>query len=191
MASASFQEEGVKDMSVVVDWGSIPEWLASLAAIFALTFGALAARAAWDTARSHSVQLQFLEDADRRRAEAARKWQAGKFAVWVRMGEEGKPQVACFNGSGLPVYKLRISLIIDGGVVGRPVVYSVKGPDAEPGVLNYASRCVLQLASNELGQGESPPDWDGVYRDGRIGLRIEFLDSNGIEWVREADGRLR
>ncbi|GEL20740.1 hypothetical protein PA7_45770 [Pseudonocardia asaccharolytica DSM 44247 = NBRC 16224] len=178
---------------VSIDWGSVPDWLAGIGAVLALIFAAAAAKAAWAANKVQARQLARLDQVDLDNRASEERAQASKIAAWIRMVESGAPAVVCFNGSALPIYRLKIFPVLHGEeMLDRGVTYSVKGPDSSPRVLDHATS-VIKAAFVERGPANDEGgglDWGDLYAEGRISVSISFVDSAGRSWRRGVAGRL-
>jgi hypothetical protein len=170
----------------------VPDWVAAGGAVFALAFGAIAARAAWDATKFQAKQLRQLEDAEERRVEDVARRQAANFATWLRLtGPPVRPVIVCFNGSNLPIYRLRITLRVHG--VDYPddaAIYATKGPDAQARVLEYATKKLVDKAESILAEEGEVIEWPSLYRTGAVSITARFVDADGVEWVRDERGGL-
>lgn len=176
---------------MTIDWGSFPDWLAGLAAVFALGFAGAAAQAAWKASKIQARQIEKLEQAELRRAEAERRSQAERVAIWIRMAEDSKPAVVCFNGSGLPVYHLRITAVLSGPEdVSEDVYYAVKGPDMAPRVLGHATTVLVRGVAEKSGALTNGQTWSDIYKEGRLTASVTFVDVGGRKWCRQSSGEL-
>lgn len=76
----------------MINWGSVPDWLAGLGSTLALLFAFLAVRSA-------NAQLRIIEN-DRRQA------QAQGIGVWLSQDESGSYHYNLINTSQLPVHSV-------------------------------------------------------------------------------------
>jgi hypothetical protein len=173
-----------------VDWGSVPDWLAGSGAVVALVFAAVAARAAWEASRMQTIQLAKLEDAERQRRDDDERVQASRVGLWIRIMPDGSPAVACLNGSGLPIYRLEIGVVVGGEELSATTTYAFKGPDLQPGTLRYATSELLISRKSEIFDRADVGSWSEVYQSGRIALVVRFVDTFGRGWARSGTGHL-
>ncbi|WP_433507999.1 hypothetical protein ACQP04_16990 [Pseudonocardia halophobica] len=94
-----------------VDWGSVPDWLAGIGSILALTFAYFAVRAAF---RANRFQAEQIRDA----ALDKHREQASQVAIWSPNGEISKTSstenliLHSVNRSGLPVYGIQVAVFV-------------------------------------------------------------------------------
>lgn len=178
-------------LSMAVDWGSVPDWLAGTGTILAVAFAATAAKAAWKANQIQARQLERLEQSDSIRMTNEDRAQAQRVAVWLRMSDTPTPSIVCFNGSDLPVYGLRIHFALQGKkMVESQAYYAVKGPDSAPRVLGYATKQIMSTVMREAENCDRELDWTSVYQNNAFDLTVQFRDSGGRTWTRLGDGEL-
>lgn len=148
----------------VLDWGSVPTWVATVGALAAVGF----------TGRTYVLnRQQKLQE------------QASKVACWIApVGKPSTWSVALINGSDLPVYSLigrvtsprenRTILTIDMDVLPptqQPIIKDVGADTFDPLDLDH-----LILSSEFDDRAQAVP--------------IRFRDSAGVNWRRDNGGRL-
>jgi len=168
-----------------VDWGTVPEWLSGSASVLALVLAAFAARAAWRSSGLQASELKHLQRLEMERVGDAEKSQARQVSAWIRFDSAGMPVVVCRNGSDLPVYKLNLTCAY-GAASTVSVEYSVKGPDASPKELGYATARLRDNAAVALTAAE----WGSLYESDLLSVEIRFKDAAGKAWRRDRFGGL-
>jgi hypothetical protein len=173
----------------VIDWGSVPDWLAGAGAVAALFFAAITARTALAATHAQARQLEQLQRSEDQREREEIRHQASKVTAWIRLDRDGRGAIICLNGSGQPIYNLTFRCETPDVTVST--YYAVKGPDVAPKRLNYATDR-LRVGIESI--AEAPPAvgyWSNLYRDNQLSLSMTFLDVNGRWWLRDTRGYLR
>lgn len=175
-----------------LDWGSVPAWLAGLAALVAVVYARAAARSARETSASQQTQIEDIRREGALRREEQRREQAAGVTIWVTTlkeeKQEGRDQsladlrvgVCMSNSSELPIYQL----LFVGHVRGKHFVdrYTTIGPRTLRRVLGRLSRDVNAALEEE--------DHVQLLVDDNIRVSCSFRDSSGIWWYRRVDGAL-
>ena len=96
-----------------------------------------------------------------------------------------------YEWQGLPVYRFTLTLVLGGDEWDEDsVTYSVKGPDASPKILEYATSKLVSKAVEALQATGGRPAWSELYRTGDLAVSVRFVDVSGICWRRSPDGKL-
>lgn len=169
----------------MVDLGSVPDWLAAVAASSALLFARSAVIASNKTNDAQSDQLRRLEQADAERVDVERRWQADKVAAWfVTSGEEMRPSTRFINTSGLPIYDVVIRFAAPWGE--ETIRYPVMSPQADV----HELRWVNEMVSRARLRAQERRSWQELYGEQVVRLSIDFTDISGNRWRRDHGGRL-
>jgi hypothetical protein len=132
---------------VVIDWGSVPDWLSGVGGIGALVAAIVAVvytRKAFRLQRDQVAQLTV----------DSRRQQAAKIAVWMERDGDGVSRaLLAFNGSDAPVYRAAVkcanpampSLFWDASTVFPPGEYR---RDLDPSSERWAIELVFMDGSN-------------------------------------------
>lgn len=164
-----------------MELGSVAELISGFGTLAALLAASVAAKAAIQTNRQQGKQLNYLEDAERRRQVEADQRDAANIAVWTGIGDEGRPAVRLVNNSGLPTYDLTVWMTVPGNL---QVDYQVHGP-TDGRILRRASKEILQWAD-----GIDDLDWARFLADGQLGCAATFRDASNRWWLRDFNGAL-
>ena len=168
-----------------MDFGSLPDWVAALAASAALLFARSAVMAANHTNHAQAAQLARLEEEDRHRIAAERRAQADKVAAWlVISGATAQPLARFVNHSGLPIYD---AVVMCSAPWGNEVVsYPAMSPQSSPHELRWVNEKIV-LGREAAGEKRS---WQDLHRRDLLPLTITFTDVGGRRWRRESRGDL-
>ena len=167
----------------MVQWGTVPDWFSAVGSVAALFFAGGAAWAAIRGMRQQDLQIRRMEASERRREEEREREQASQVAAWIILETGALPSVICVNASGRPVYN--VLLTMRAGSLTLACDYAVKGPDAAPKKLNYATGQLLEMGH------PSDTDWTTLYRSGDLRVSMRYQDVVGKIWERSEEGRLR
>lgn len=185
--------DAVPVLHVTIEGGpSVTDWLTACAT---LATPVIALAALWPVWR----QLRLL-------AAEKEHEQAARFAMWAQY-EADEMLVLYANGSSLPVYNVRGTIIVGDGK--RPTIFDrgVIGPTAEP----VRDRAISRLVNGEIltslrenfgdrvdrtnMYGDEDPPADVLIGRSELAksvqVSVSFRDAAGIAWHRTADGRLR
>lgn len=163
-------------------WGSIPDWIAAVGTILAV---------------SVSVSLAAFEIRQRRRSETllagegerARSTDAASVVAWVETKQvKGKSRstLRLLNAGRRPVFAITMVPVSYGGFRrGQRIVTPVLGPGMH----------LDEPFDGEVNDLLAPEHADDHYVHpdpaARIGVKLIFRDSAGLNWERGIDGRLR
>jgi hypothetical protein len=179
-------------MSVAaVDWGDVPTWLASFAAVAALIAAIVAAKQARRLYQIEVDRDRLAADDRRRAADDARRLQASRFVAWQdqRSGtlETGEFVVldllVAENRSDLPLFAVDVSATAADGRELNGFKVGTMPPGAR------------QEVPLEQGGGPRTLSADAVrdaYQEALRGIEIEakFTDTSGVRWMRSPSGSL-
>lgn len=90
----------------MLDWGSIPDWLAGVGAVTALWF---ARKAAISAGKTNEQQAKQLSNQAKQIADAnaeIKKRQATEVSLWLESGPDHQARYRISNRSGQPIYNL-------------------------------------------------------------------------------------
>ena len=165
-----------------LDWGSVPDWIASVSASSALTFAALAVRAANKTNRQQAMQIetQRQQIADRKEAdrEVQLRAQASLVATWY---SDGAAIIA--NSSSLPIFDVYLY-----AKKNRGNGWEVNGNGAMIVVPPGQSR--VQIFETDASEYEQPSRTSDVELHAQRMIEIFFMDATGNIWFRDFFGLL-
>ena len=88
----------------MIDWGSVPDWIAAGAGLFAVVFAAVAGLAAFKAYKIQKMQLNSL-------FEDKRQEQASKVATWIEEHGDRKPVIVILNSSDLPIFAVDVRVV--------------------------------------------------------------------------------
>ena len=168
-----------------VSWGDVPAWVLGGAALLAFVLAVRAAHLRHEELRTSERRLAALEE-DRWRDQASRvaAWASevsldpppGDLA-FVAEPDAAVPHevvIACHNGSGEPVYDLKVGVYGDDGNLWEPAPLSLLPPETTRHI-----RISVPLALRRGGEQEELP-----------AVRVIFRDARGRSWARTRRGRL-
>lgn len=145
------------------DWGSVPAWLSSLAAVLALIFAATAAVLSRRTFGIQSSQY-------RAGVEAERRAQASLVSVWWGWRDSGAGEWGAYvrNASQAPIYQAHIAFVrADDRRTVTKIGLDLIPPSDRPSF--------YRVSDTELE---------------RCRTRLTFTDATGARWIRDEYGRL-
>lgn len=144
------------------DWGSVPAWVSSFAAVLALLFAAAAALLSRRTFRIQS-------DQHRAALEAERQAQAALVSVWWGWHDDDREKWGAYvrNASQAPVYQAHVAFL---SADGRKTVAKI-GPMLVP----PSDQPVFYRVDGELNGCRT---------------RLTFTDATGSRWIRDEYGHL-
>lgn len=152
----------------VVDYGSVPDWLAGIGAVTALLWARKAARAAAETNQAQQAQLDAIRRTEREK-------QASAVAAWIEVGAGEVARYVIANNSGQPVYSFAIWWNEDTRRCRARVC-----PVVPPGQW-WMFESVPEYAAEEP---------FGPTRDTQYHVAFAFTDQTQIDWIREINGNL-
>jgi hypothetical protein len=172
-----------------MQWGDVPTWVlagTSLLALAAAVFAGLVAYAVL------AVELRRDRRSDHERAaqrEDDRRSQAAKVAAWFDRWTEAGNRLAVgaviSNASDLPVYDIRVSFCV--------AVAEASGLTWRQGE-RYSSPELMHIVAPGRTRAEMPEEiFEAEAAEGNRPkwlVAIEFTDSTGNRWLRDARGRL-
>jgi hypothetical protein len=165
-----------------VELGSVAELLSAFGTLAALGAAGIAARAAIRTNNQQAEQLRQLEAGDRRREVEQEQRDAAVVAFWTAWNPEG-PGVWYSNSSQLPVFDLRIRVLIPGR--SFVITYLSLAPTTRHRPLNRVRRMLLAHEA-----ATEPIDWERLLGEGTFRCAAMFRDSSGRWWTRGPTGLL-
>lgn len=168
-----------------MEWGSLADWTAASAALFAVVFAAMAARDSRALARREAER-------DRRRDQDADREQAGLVTSWVavRIGLDGKVAssgVVIQNASTAPVFDLCVRSNDKDGTPRAPLSLSMRPPgdffaEATDSSYHWTFPDAVSCVPGTLRPVMKKPLW-------RVD-ELTFADSASRRWRRDARGVL-
>ncbi|QUB99518.1 hypothetical protein [Cellulosimicrobium cellulans] len=175
----------------MVAWGDVPNWIAALAALLAVMFAWLAARHTRGLLQQESDRDLRTAERDEQEAASRRRAQADLVSAWVvvRVDEEGVRSDGYLirNLSQSPVYDVRTD-VTDARERLRPRHRLAMLPpgeyyvEANDGDTHWEFPDPVASVRGWLRPVLKKPEW-------RVD-RLEFTDSGGRRWSRDAKGRL-
>jgi hypothetical protein len=164
-----------------VELGSVAELLSAIGTLAALVAASVAAWAAIRTSNQQGRQLRQLEEAERRRQVELEQRDAARIAFWTGVNSDG-PAVWYVNSSDLPVYNLRIAVVVPGW--SADLVYTSLGPTQSERPLKRVRAALLANRDVEGGA------WVAHLERGAFRCAAVFRDPSNRWWFRDYSGVL-
>jgi hypothetical protein len=165
----------------LVELGSVAELLSAFGTLAALVAASVAAWAAIRTSDQQGRQLRRLEEAERRRQAELEQRDAARIAFWTGVNSDG-PAVWYVNSSDLPVYNLRLAVVIPGW--STDLVYTSLGPTQSERPLKRVRSALLAHRDVE------ERTWVEHLEHGAFRCAAVFRDPSNRWWFRDYSGAL-
>lgn len=165
-----------------MELGSLADLLSAVGTLAALVAASVAAWAAIRTSDQQGRQLAQLEEGERRRQAESDQRDAARIAFWTGVNHDG-PAVWYVNGSGLPVYGLRLAVVLPGRTVD--LSWASLGPTSAGERPLKRVRTTLS-AHTDLDREA----WVASLADGTFRCAAVFRDAANRWWLRDYFGVL-
>lgn len=187
---------------MTIDWGSVPDWVASVATIGVVAFAAIAVAS---ERRDRKLAEKRAEDVEEREQEEAEKAQAKRISVWTTLAGDNETDIRSYLngprqeddhslGEGPDPWRVVIHILngSDSSITGVAVKNSVSMEVSDSrwvGALGPGHYRYWDLASGP-GSPTSSERMRARIDNSEIVEWLEFADINGKVWRRHVNGVL-